>query len=116
MDKRYKVIFSSLIKEKASFKSQMNLLGISEDVSEAIIAKAPVTLKKNLSLGEARRYADAILQAGGRATIQADEIKDNSGQNESSSGIITLKNFVMCPRCGLKQVKAETCIKCGFLY
>jgi hypothetical protein len=115
MDKRYKVIFSNLIKEKDFFKRQMLRFGVSEDISEEIIAKAPVTLKKNLSLGEARRYADALFEAGARVTIHVEDTLDNSVQN-GSTGIFTLKHFIMCPQCGQKQVKSETCIKCGFLF
>jgi len=116
MDKRYKVIFSNLIKEKTYFKDQMSMLGVPEDRSEDILKKAPVTLKKNLSLGEARRYADAILQAGGRVTIHVEDRLDESGKDETSAGIVTLKNFIMCPQCGHKQVKTDVCIKCGFLF
>lgn len=109
MDKRYKVIFSNLIKDKDYFKDQMSMLGVSEDITEDIIRKAPVILKKNLSLGEARIYADAVLQAGGKVSIQ---VEDNRDENP----IVTLKDFVMCPQCGHKQVKAEACIKCGFSF
>jgi hypothetical protein len=115
MDKRYKVIFSNLLKEKDYFKDQMSMLGVSRDVSESIIQKAPVILKRNLSMRDARRYADALFQAGGRVTILVENHRDESGKNDASSGIVTLKDFIMCPQCGHKQVKTDTCIKCGFL-
>jgi hypothetical protein len=116
LDRQYKIIFSGLLKDRDYFKSQMILLGISEMISEQIINNAPVTLKKSLSLGEARRYADALLEAGGKVTIQAEDSPGNMQKDGGSSiGIITLKNFIMCPQCGQKQVKADTCIKCGFL-
>ena len=115
MDKHYKIIFSNLLKDKVYFKSQMILLGVSEEISEEIIAKAPVILKKNLSPGEARRYADALFEAGGRVIIQVEGSLDNSEKNGPSPGIVTLKHFIMCPQCGHKQVKSEACIKCGYM-
>jgi predicted RNA-binding Zn-ribbon protein involved in translation (DUF1610 family) len=115
MDKRYKVIFFNLIKEKDYFKRQMLRFGVSEDISEDIITKAPVTLKKNLSLGAARRYADALIESGGRVTIHVEDNSDDSTQN-GSTGLFTLKHFIMCPQCGQKQVRSETCIKCGLMF
>lgn len=113
MEKRYKVIFSSLVKERDYFKNRMSGLGVSETLSEEILKKAPVTMKRNLSLKDARVYAEALFQAGGKATIHVDEYRKDGGTNDTSPGILTLDNFIMCPQCGHKQLKTETCIKCG---
>lgn len=116
MDKRYRVIFSNLLKEKDEFKHRMLRFGVSGDVSEEIIKKAPVILKRSLSLRDARIYADAIFEAGARVTIHAEEQGDENGDNIVSSVIVGMKDFVMCPQCGYKQVKTEVCIKCGFIF
>ena len=116
MDKRYRIIFTELLKDEGYFKGQLLRLGVSEGVSEEIIRKAPVILKKNLSLKDARQFADAFFQAGGRVTIHDESQEDKSGSNGMSSGIVTLKDFTMCPQCGYKQIKTDKCVKCGLLF
>lgn len=114
MDKRYKVIFSNLHKKKDYFKDRMLTLGVSWDVAEEIIKKAPVILKKDLSLKDARTYADAVLEAGGKVTIQVENEGENRDEKASLSTTLSLKNFIMCPQCGHKQIKTRACVKCGF--
>jgi len=116
MDNRYRVIFSNLLKEKDEFKHRMLRLGVSGDVSEEIIKKAPVILKGNLSLRDARIYADAIFEAGAKVTIHAEDAVDEGDNNMASSLIVGMKDFIMCPQCGHKQVKSGACIKCGFMF
>ena len=116
MDKKYKIVFFNLLKEKDYFKDQMSILGVSGDVSEEIIEKAPVILKKDLSLKDARIYADAVFEAGGKVTIQFENDRIDRDQNDSLSAMVSLENFTMCPQCGYKQIKAATCIKCGFTF
>ncbi len=113
MDKRYRVIFSSLLTEEDHFKHRMLRLGVSEEVTRDIVKRAPVILKRDLSLREARAYADAIFQAGGKAVIHVEDRGNEGMENGSSSGILTMKNFIMCPRCGQKQVRSEACVRCG---
>jgi hypothetical protein len=114
IDKTYKVIFSSLAKEEGYFKRQMLRLGVSEDISEGIIKKSPVILKRGLSLKDARTYAEAVIQAGGKVSIQVEDHVSESSEEGGLSGVISLKYFTMCPQCGYKQLKAEKCIRCGF--
>jgi hypothetical protein len=116
MDNRYKVIFSNLLKEEGYFKGQMLMLGVSEDISNEIIKKAPVILKQDLSLKDARKYADAVYQAGGRVTIQVEKKREEAYEKVTLSCMATLKNFTMCPQCGYKQLNTGTCVKCGFLF
>ncbi|MBN1627633.1 MAG: hypothetical protein JW944_14005 [Deltaproteobacteria bacterium] len=116
MDKRYSVIFFNLLKDKDEFKHRMLRLGVSGEVSEEIIKKAPVILKKNLSLRDARIYSDAIFEAGARAAIQAEDHADEDTNKDASSVIVGMKDFIMCPQCGHKQVRSEACIKCGFVF
>jgi hypothetical protein len=116
MDKTYRIIFSSLTKEKGYFKQQMLKLGVSENISEGIIKKSPVILKRGLSLKEARSYADAVIEAGGRVTIQVESRKEEGCKEGGLSGVISLKNFTLCHQCGFKQLKTDKCIRCGFRF
>jgi hypothetical protein len=110
--KRYCVIFLSLIKEQDSFSSAMSRLGVDSVTVSRILQKAPVIMKSNMPLDEARRYAGAVHRAGGMVRIKEE------GQNENeeacpSKKIIALENFIMCPRCGYKQLKEPSCKRCG---
>jgi hypothetical protein len=116
MDKTYRIIFSSLIKEKGYFKQQMLKLGVSEDISEGIIKKSPVILKRGLPLKDARAYADAVIEAGGKVLIQVEDHAAEDLKEGELPGVISLKNFIMCPQCGFKQLKAEKCVRCGLLF
>jgi hypothetical protein len=116
MDKTYKVIFSGLLKEAEYFKGQMLKLGVSENVSNGIIKKAPVILKQGLSLKHAETYADAIIRAGGKAVLQVEKFPEGNHEKVTSSRVISLKNFTMCPQCGFKQLKTGTCIRCSLKF
>jgi hypothetical protein len=113
IDKTYKVIFSSLVKEEGYFKGQMLRFGVSADISEGIIKKSPVILKRGLSLKDARAYADAVIQAGGKVSIQVEASAEENYEEGRLPNVISLKKFTMCPKCGYKQLKAEKCIRCG---
>jgi len=115
MDKRYKVILLSLLKDGDYFKDQMSLMGVSGAACEELIKKAPIIMKKDLSLQDARKYADAVYQAGGKVAIKDYETPGDNSLNNSLFNMVSLKNFIMCPQCGYKQVKTGTCIRCGFL-
>jgi hypothetical protein len=116
MDKTYRIIFSSLTKKKEYFKQQMLKLGVSEDNSEGIIKKSPVILKRGLSLRDARSYADAVIQAGGKVLMEIEKSAAEDSGEGGLSGVISLKNFTMCPQCGYKQLKTEKCIRCGLSF
>jgi hypothetical protein len=113
MGKTYRIIFSGLVGDSESFKRKMLRLGVTGDVSEGIIKKAPVILKQGLSLKDARAYADALIQAGGKATMQAESRPQENQEKSTLSSVISLKSFTMCPQCGYKQLKTERCIRCG---
>lgn len=112
MEKKYCVIFVNLIKEKDHFISEMSGLGVDSATTAQILCKAPVILKANMSLEEAKVYAGAIIKAGGRVRI-----RDDSDRNRPicpSMKIMAFESFVMCPRCGYKQLRKTTCERCGF--
>lgn len=81
---------------------------------EYMIRKAPLILKQDLTLEAARQYADSVLQAGGRVTIQEHGCVEESRRIDRSIQIASFEDFTMCPQCGFKQTKGEICVKCGF--
>ena len=60
MVKKCCVLFQKLSAEKGTFKIAMVRLGVTPDIVEQMIRKAPIILKGDLSLEAARRYADAV--------------------------------------------------------
>jgi hypothetical protein len=95
----------------------MSRLGMSPTEVERIIKEAPVILKEDLNIGIARRYADEIMQAGGNVNIQEYGIVEDDPEKKTGSlKIEPLESFTMCPQCGQKQLKAEQCVKCGFIF
>ncbi len=88
----------------------MTRLGADPDIVDAMIRKAPVVLKESLNLKASRKYANAVSKAGGRVEIQEYAKKPK----KQGILIVPFKDFTMCPECGLKQQKKETCVRCGF--
>ena len=93
----------------------MSRLGVPEDMVEQIISKAPVILKENLPPDYAKQYAEAVNRAGGKVDIQECDIFDATEQVEVSLRIEPLKNFIMCPQCGHKQLKTDVCRRCNLV-
>jgi hypothetical protein len=89
-------------------------MGVSEVIVDHMIANAPLVLKGGMSPAEARQYADAVQEAGGRATIEADGFAEDPDHSSEMASIATYQDFTMCPMCGFKQQLAPRCIKCGF--
>ena len=108
MDKRYQVVFLGLLKTEDHFMAGMSRLGASSVIVEHIIKKAPIVLKADMTLGHARRYADAVQQAGGRVNIRAHGFFEENNEKDRHSNIKPLENFTMCPQCGYKQLKTKT--------
>ncbi len=111
MTKKYRVIFHGLAGDKEDFKSRMINLGASPEIVDQMIQKAPVILKQDLSFEFSTRYADAVRKAGGMAEVQEHGYFEES-MNQAIS-IASFRDFTMCPECGLKQQKRQTCIRCG---
>ncbi|MBN1850075.1 MAG: hypothetical protein JW932_15995 [Deltaproteobacteria bacterium] len=112
--KGYRIIFLGLNGPKDSFIEGMASLGVSQEMADYIVLKAPIILKEKMSLEYARRYADAIYYAGGIVRIQENGTISDLRNPDHSPRIPTLENFIMCPECGLKQFKAAFCKRCGF--
>ncbi len=113
MEKKYCVLFQKLSDEEAVFKESMARLGVTSDVVDEMIKKAPIILKGDMKLGIARRYAEAIQEAGGRVVIQEDGRFEGPSLARHSFPVPPLERFTMCPECGLKQPKKDVCAKCG---
>jgi hypothetical protein len=113
MAKRYRVVFMGVRKEGADFKTEMAALGAAPETVAEMLAKAPVILKDDLPLRAAREYADAVQAAGGRVNIA--EHRSREGPEPIRRFVIKpLDTFMRCPECGYKQLKSDTCVKCGF--
>ncbi|MBW1900446.1 MAG: hypothetical protein JRJ20_02305 [Deltaproteobacteria bacterium] len=112
MTKKYRVLFYGLSGDEEGFRSCMGHLGALPEAVDKMITKAPVILKEGLTLAFSTRYADAVRKAGGMAEVQEHGYFEASMNHTIS--IASFKDFTMCPECGLKQQKRETCVKCGF--
>ncbi len=116
MDKKYRVVFLNLIESQEAFHNGMAKLGVSARTIDRMIQSAPIILKENMPLAKAGRYARAIQEAGGEVGILAQDVFEESKRPERCFSIEPLESFTMCPECGFKQLRAEACVKCGFLF
>jgi ribosomal protein L32 len=114
--KTYRVVLLGRIEEKQDFEEKMEKLGFSSGSARDLIEKVPSALKAGLPLGEAREYAEAVQEAGGKVNIQEDGVSDETKRLHPPIEIRSLKDFTMCPECGHRQLKADACVKCGFLF
>jgi ribosomal protein L32 len=114
--KTYRVLLLGRIEEKQDFEEKMEKLGFSPESVRELIAKAPSALKVGQPLGEAREYAEAIQEAGGRVNIQEDGVSEEFNRLHPPIEIRSLQDFTMCPECGHRQIKAQACEKCGFVF
>ena len=114
MAKKYRVVLFGVNIEEEVFRHNMARLGVSTSVLNDYIDKTPVVLVRDLSLANARRYAEAIINAGGLATIQeAGEFPETRPPYEKP-GISSQEDFMICPNCGFKQKRSRRCMRCGF--
>jgi len=114
--KTYRVVLLGRIEEKQDFEEKMEKLGFSSGSVRDLIEKVPSALKAGLPPGEAREYAEAVQEAGGKVNIQEDGVSDETKRLHPPIEIRSLKDFTMCPECGHRQLKADACVKCGFLF
>jgi hypothetical protein len=115
LNKNYCLVFLGLLETPEIFTQKMRNLGFSSADIESIIASPPVPFRNGLSLREARECADAVQSAGGRVNVREEEsVKSQEGAGKSVA-IPPMESFTLCPQCGHKQVKARTCVRCGFI-
>ena len=115
MTKIYRVVLLGRMEGKQDFEEKMEKFGFSTFIVQDLIQKVPSLLKAGLPLGEAREYAEAVQDAGGKVNIQEDGFCEEPKNLRSPTEIRSLKDFTMCPECGHRQLKAEACVRCGFL-
>jgi hypothetical protein len=116
VDKKYRVVFLSLVENEKDFHQEMSKLGVAPPMIEQILHKAPVILKGGMTLEDAKRYADAVQHAGGRVRIQEHDLFEEQNRTNRTFDIKPLESFTMCPECGFKQLKGEACVKCGLVF
>ena len=116
MTKKYRVLFLGLVGNEEAFKARMSKLGASVPTVDLMISKAPVILKGDMTLKEARQYADAVQFAGGKVNIKEHGLFDESETMDKSLHIKALEDFIMCPECGYKQLRERACVKCGYIF
>lgn len=115
MTKTYRVVLLGRLEEKQDFEEKMVKLGFPTAAVRELIAQTPSALKAKLPLGKAREFAEAVQEAGGKVSIQEDGVSEESSRPRPPVEIRSLQDFTMCPECGHRQIKAEACVKCGFL-
>jgi len=114
MTKKYRVLFHGLSDNEERFKSRMALLGAPPEVVDKMISMGTVVLKQDLTLEFSSRYAEAVREAGGIVEVQEHGYFEEA--TRPMNYIAPFKDFTMCPECGLKQQKSETCLRCGFRF
>lgn len=112
-DKQYLCIFRGIRGDEASFRAAMERYGLDRKFLGELIAKAPVVVKRDVELREARRYADILQEAGGIVSI----IENGEFAGRKRPGpkypIKSFEAFVMCSECGFKQTGSAVCERCG---
>lgn len=113
MIKTYRVVFQGLLRREATFRDRMERLGVEPETVDRMLSAAPVPIKQDLTLRDARVYAEAVQEAGGRVCIQehGEAVEDTNAP--SPPPVRPLKAFTRCPECGLKQERAPACARCG---
>jgi len=112
--KKYRVVLFGVNGEEAIFQHNMVQLGVSGSVLKRYLEKAPVVLVRDLSLANARRYAEAIINAGGLVSIQETGEFPETRPSRGKPDIAFPEDFMICQNCGLKQKRSERCVRCGF--
>jgi hypothetical protein len=114
MARRYRIVFLGLTESEPQFMTGMSSrFGVTRRTVKHILKHAPMVLKKHLTLGEAREYADALQRAGGKVHIQEHGESEEPERERACAEIRPFGDFTVCPECGFTQLKAESCAKCG---
>ncbi len=114
MAKKYRVVLFGVNVDEGVFQKNMARLGVSGSLLKDYLTKAPVVLVRDLNLADARRYADAIINAGGFANIQETGETPQTIPSYGKSVVAPQEDFMICNNCGFKQKRAPRCVRCGF--
>ena len=112
-DKKYLCVFRGFRGDEESFRAAMGRHGLGEKFLGDLIAKAPVVVKRDVELREARRYADILQEAGGIVSIVENGEFTDRKKPARKYPIKSFEAFVMCPECGFKQAGSANCERCG---
>jgi hypothetical protein len=117
MARRYRIVFMGLTETELQFMNGMSSqFGVSRRAAKHILENTPMVLKQHLTLGEAREYAEALQRAGGKVHIQEQGESEEPDRGRFCAEVKSFEDFTVCPECGFTQLKAENCVKCGFLF
>jgi hypothetical protein len=111
--KKYRVVLFGVNVDEGVFRQNMARLGVSGSVLKDYIEKAPVVLARDLGLADARRYAEAIIDAGGLANIQETGELPETRPSYGKVRLPSQEDFMICQNCGFKQKRGERCVRCG---
>jgi len=111
--RKYRVLFHGLSGDEEVFEQRMLKMNAPVEAVSRMIREAPLIMKEGMTWEKARQYAGAVQEAGGRVSIEEQSAAQSSVWRNSPSRIVPFQAFTMCPRCGLKQPRAEVCGKCG---
>jgi hypothetical protein len=112
MAKKYRIALFGFHADEEIFRQNMAKLGVSSSTLDKYIERAPVVLKRDLTLKDARKYAEAIINAGGFVNIQ--ETGEFPNNSSIENHILPAEDFIRCPNCGFRQKKNDFCVRCGF--
>jgi len=112
--KKYRVVFFGIMLDAEIFRQNMAKLGVPGPTLDKYMDKVPVVLKRDLTLADARRYAETIINAGGIVTIQETGKFSETESPAEKKHITFAQDFVVCPNCGFKQNRKDSCVRCGF--
>ncbi len=119
VDKKYLCVFKGVKGDVAGFRSSMERFGLDPEFLDGLLARAPVVIKRDVELRQARRYADILQDAGGIVSIVENGVFPASKatkRHRSGRPIMPFEAFAMCPRCGFKQTESPRCVKCGLIF
>jgi len=114
VDKKYRVVLFGVNVDEGVFQRNMARLGVSSSVLKNYLEKTPVVLIRDLNLADARRYAEAIIDAGGLANIQETRGTPQTMPSYGNPVVPSQEDYMICSNCGFKQKKAPRCVRCGF--
>ena len=63
MIKTYRVVFQGLLSRETAFREGMERLGVGPETVDRMLSAAPVPIKQDLTLRDARVYAEAVQEA-----------------------------------------------------
>jgi hypothetical protein len=120
---KYKVVFNSTTiaeHHRDRVKSNLSIIfKVPMDKLAPLFADRPVTLKKDLDLEAAKRYARAVQREGGVCRVEP------MGEGASSISMPLeapvrakappTQETITCPRCMTRQKPAAICVACGVI-